>query len=249
MTCFRTTALGACAILAIAAASGASAGALEITGAGIYSTNQLDVNGTYDYATALDLTVQGSLNPLFVFCVDLSHVIYVNIGSQLTYNPPLQYDTGAVNTNSSGAESGTGNPLSFLVSGEIQTLADIGVGIAKNGGLPTSWSAKTQNELTAVQGAIWEIEYGFAPSQVSGTPGQNTLIADYVADAEAHPAASYATGIYPTGANGQGFGFSQGQVTGVPEPSTWAMMLLGFSGLAFGGYRRTKIGGAAFAVA
>jgi PEP-CTERM motif len=27
---------------------------------------------------------------------------------------------------------------------------------------------------------------------------------------------------------------------GVPEPSTWAMMLLGFGGLAYAGYRRTR---------
>jgi hypothetical protein len=26
----------------------------------------------------------------------------------------------------------------------------------------------------------------------------------------------------------------------VPEPSTWAMMLIGFAGLGFAGYRRTK---------
>jgi hypothetical protein len=35
MTCFRTNALGACAILALRVAAGASAGTLEITGAGI----------------------------------------------------------------------------------------------------------------------------------------------------------------------------------------------------------------------
>jgi hypothetical protein len=29
-----------------------------------------------------------------------------------------------------------------------------------------------------------------------------------------------------------------------PESSTWAMMLLGFSGFAFAGYRRAKAGGA-----
>jgi len=28
----------------------------------------------------------------------------------------------------------------------------------------------------------------------------------------------------------------------VPEPSTWAMMLLGFAGLGFTGYRRVKAG-------
>jgi hypothetical protein len=28
----------------------------------------------------------------------------------------------------------------------------------------------------------------------------------------------------------------------VPEPSTWAMMLLGFAGLGFAGYRRARAG-------
>jgi hypothetical protein len=28
----------------------------------------------------------------------------------------------------------------------------------------------------------------------------------------------------------------------IPEPSTWAMMLLGFGGLAFAGYRRARAG-------
>jgi hypothetical protein len=49
-----------------------------------------------------------------------------------------------------------------------------------------------------------------------------------------------------------GAGFSEafgindaGQVVGlsvVPEPSTWAMMLVGFAGLAFAGYRRVNAG-------
>jgi hypothetical protein len=32
----------------------------------------------------------------------------------------------------------------------------------------------------------------------------------------------------------------QGQVNGVPEPSTWAMMMIGFGGIGFGAYRRTR---------
>jgi hypothetical protein len=38
---------------------------------------------------------------------------------------------------------------------------------------------------------------------------------------------------------GQVVGFSDGLV---PEPSTWGMMLFGFAGLAFAGYRRVKAG-------
>ena len=33
-------------------------------------------------------------------------------------------------------------------------------------------------------------------------------------------------------------------VTSVPEPATWTMMLIGFAGLGFGAYRRTKMGAA-----
>jgi len=38
-------------------------------------------------------------------------------------------------------------------------------------------------------------------------------------------------------------------VVGVPEPSTWAMMLLGFAGLGFAARRRNKKTGSAFAAA
>lgn len=37
----------------------------------------------------------------------------------------------------------------------------------------------------------------------------------------------------------------QGQISGVPEPSTWAMMILGFSGVGFMAYRRKLAVGAA----
>jgi len=42
---------------------------------------------------------------------------------------------------------------------------------------------------------------------------------------------------------GQVVGESDGS-TVVPEPSTWAMMLVGYAGLGFTGYRRAKAGGA-----
>ena len=43
---------------------------------------------------------------------------------------------------------------------------------------------------------------------------------------------------------GEGFSFSYGAAApaAVPEPSTWAMTLLGFAGLGFAGYRRARAG-------
>jgi hypothetical protein len=41
--------------------------------------------------------------------------------------------------------------------------------------------------------------------------------------------------------------FVAGVPGGVPEPSTWAMMLLGFAGLGFVGYRRAMLGGRSWA--
>ena len=35
-------------------------------------------------------------------------------------------------------------------------------------------------------------------------------------------------------------GFNQSMQTGVPEPSTWAMLILGFAGLAWAGVRRGR---------
>jgi hypothetical protein len=215
--------LAVAAILPIlAAGSAASAAILNITGVNVQSYNTLNVNGSNEIASAIELTVQGLNEPLWVWCVDLDHIVYIQ-----NYDPPLVYQTGHVTTDSSGAQSGTGNGLSQTISGEIQTLAEIGTGIANS-------SSPDAEKLTAIQGAIWEIEYGFTPSQVVGTDQENTDIANYIEYAATHVAGGYANAIYPVGADGQGFGYTQGFATGVPEPTVWAMMILGFAQLGAG---------------
>ena len=47
--------------------------------------------------------------------------------------------------------------------------------------------------------------------------------------------------------NDSGEAVGESQSSDVPEPSTWAMMLLGFAGLGLAGYRRAKAGEATFA--
>jgi PEP-CTERM motif len=48
-------------------------------------------------------------------------------------------------------------------------------------------------------------------------------------------------------ANGnQYFAVGESVNTAIPEPSTWAMMALGFAGLGFAGYRKAKTSRAVF---
>ena len=44
---------------------------------------------------------------------------------------------------------------------------------------------------------------------------------------------------FTAGPNGESDGLF-GSLTAVPEPSTWAMMIAGFVGLGFAGYRRSR---------
>ena len=73
------------------------------------------------------------------------------------------------------------------------------------------------------------------------------------------PSGDPASGIIDFGFEDSGETFSASGVdfleptqvlaSSVPEPSTWAMMILGFAGLGFAGYRRAKSGTAAVASA
>ncbi len=160
-----------------------------------------------------------------VFCVDLFHEIGIGGGQS------IPYFSAPVTTDSSGSTSGSGNLLSTQQMGAIQTLVNIGFGdYAHN--VPN-----LGDNLTALQGAIWDIEYGAIVTSSDGAI--NSLIGSYVTYGWDHPAA-FSYGLYPVGPNGQGFGSSQGFVVGVPEASTWAMMLLGFAGLGFAGSRNVK---------
>lgn len=211
------------AVLASLAGFGSTASAATyfITGVDLLGYNNVVVNGKNELAGAIKMSVEGRADPLFVFCVDLQHQI--SLGS---YTVPLVYTTGAVTTDSSGVLSGTGNPLSVLQSGAMQTLANIGTAIATGSNPDT-------DKLGGIQSAIWAIEYDIDPSTIVASAPVSAYLADYYAFGLSHPKAGYGEGIYAVD------GKTQGQIPGaVPEPAAWALMLLGFGTLGVALRRR-----------
>jgi hypothetical protein len=63
-------------------------------------------------------------------------------------------------------------------------------------------------------------------------------VSDFVANSKGYFAVADALGNINTG----DIGGKIGTIVGTPEPSTWAMMLLGFAGLGFAGYRKAQGG-------
>jgi hypothetical protein len=239
---YMTTMATAAATFSIAAlAAGQASADFIVTGAELappYGTEDVQVydptsmTEVTEAAGAIGLYIQGRADPLWVFCVDLNHVIY--LAGPGSYSLP--YTTAPVTTDSTGAQSGTGNPLTMLQSEEIATLADIGSVIANEVSPDT-------DKLTEIQGAIWQIEYGGVSSVTGPLANEAAIdagIAYYVAYAGLHPSANYDLGVYPLGPNGQGFGTSQGFINGVPEPASWAIMILGMAGI--GGLARSRRG-------
>jgi hypothetical protein len=112
-------------------------------------------------------------------------------------------------------------------------LAHIGIQLA-NG----SPSATVTEEVTAIQAAIWELEYGLTAH--SSDSAINNYISSFYSNAlAAGPGGSSAEEIYNS-AHQSFVDGSPSLTTPVPEPSTWAMMMLGFCGVGCMAYRQVK---------
>jgi hypothetical protein len=235
---------GACGVLA--AGSVANAGPITVDSVGTYDNLDssiqvtltgpgLHLPGSYsatEYSTAISLHESPSGPSIWVFCVDLFH--NVTVGGQ---SPGLTYNTQTLTTDTNPA--GGSNPaphlgylISPLQSQEINWLAGQGVNII--GG------PHDTNNVTAIQAAIWAIEYGVTVTSSNATI--NGLITGWESAAAFNgPFSSSATELYSTSDPlAQSFVTPLGPnlTTGVPEPSTWAMILLGFAGVGFMAYRR-----------
>ncbi len=179
------------------------------------SFNSATTDG-YSYYTG-PIVLSTSIGSLTVYCADLNHDIYP--GTKYTYT------YGAL------TENGLGDPLSQPLSNELGQIADIGRSALAHG---------NDDLAAAAQAAIWGLEYSTTPSFANPTGAiaadfSGLLTASYKNDG------AWGVALIPAGEGWPGNPYAtQQMVVGVPEPSTWALMLFGFAGLGFVGYRSRR---------
>ena len=211
---FRTSILAAGILLSAGVVSTASAASIIVTNVSVGNGDDANGGGS--------ITVPGWGNPWttpilmtdttnktwVVFCDDLFHTVYVTGGQS------LHYDIGPVTTDSDG------HTLLEAVSNEMGQLASLGEFDYLHG---------DENGAIAAQAAIWDIEYTStgvitAPPVWSNNGAINAQIGADILNVKDN-GRGYATGLI--GVDGQ-----QSQIIGgVPEPATWAVMLIGFGGI------------------
>jgi hypothetical protein len=179
------------------------------------SFSSVTTNG-YSYYTG-PIVLSTTIGSLTVYCADLNHDIY----GGTTYT----YAYGALK------ENGLGDPLSQPLSNKLGQIADIGKSALAHG---------NDDLAAAAQAAIWGLEYGTTPSFADPT---GTIATDYsgLLAATYHNDGAWGVALIPVGEGWPGnLSATQQMVVGVPEPSTWALILLGFAGLGFVGYRSRR---------
>ncbi len=164
------------------------------------------------------LTLTSSAGSIVAWCVDLFHEVQTGSGQN------LQYELGTVTTDNAS----TPTALSASQQAEIANLATYGqslIGTAQG----------TTDNLTAVQLAIWSVEYPtFSYTGASGAPVAATL-------QQGLSGPGYDTGLLALSGT-QTFVTASGSVGNatapVPEPSTLALLLGGLALLGVTARRR-----------
>ena len=215
------------AIALAMSASGAHALTYTVTGYGLpdggaYNDVTTTAPGAHDspysyYTGPVTLYVNGTPSSLTVYCMDLDHFLH-STGI---------YEVVDLTKNA------LGDTISLFDSNRIGHIAQIGANALAHG---------NDDLATAAQAAIWDITYGAenAHSTSTGTIEIDllTLLADNFGGTQ-----HYARELIPFGEGwpGEG-GANQAMVmsTGVPEPSSWALMLSGFGLLGAAGFYKTR---------
>jgi hypothetical protein len=184
------------------------------------------VNGYNYYAGPILLDIANTANDILAYCADLNHFLQGG----------TKYNYGTL------TENGLGVAITLQTSNIIGQIAQIGFNALGSNDL---------NMASAAQLAIWALEYNTTATGFKNGTIQTdywSLINNTVYDGSGNWAKTIvAEGNWPTDGS-----LSQQMVLGlmppqanappVPEPSTWAMMIVGFLGVGFLTYRRKTVG-------
>ena len=241
---FRTRLFAAIALGTMALGSAATASKLAITSAGIYQPGTVLVSGPgfhrNEYAGAVRFDVQQpggeGVSVVDGFCIDLFHNIYVgfDFGHDIVaghgdaqYNNTLHYHTASLTRDSQSALSGGGTLLTMAQIKEIGGLANMGFSLIHSNAPDLS------DKLTAIQSAIWTVEYAPKGFTVSSADIDVETYLNQDLKLAARPGfGGPSETIYADNGGTQGF------TLGVPEPATWAMMIVGIG--MVGGIQRRR---------
>lgn len=109
------------------------------------------------------------------------------------------------------------------------------------------WAAAQQAGFTGATSSGWDVSLGAQTQSTGNLPigsrgfsGWTTSTFDFIATGSSETLSFLSTGT--GGAPEPPFSLLDGvSMTVVPEPSTWAMMALGFIGLGYAGFRRRRV--------
>jgi PEP-CTERM motif len=171
------------------------------------------ING-YNYYDG-PIILHTSQGDIIAYCADLQHDLHAQ-----------DYTFGLLTTR------GDGTPISAALSSRLGHLASAGF---------AAFQTNNDDLAAAVQLAIWSLEYNTTATNFANS----TIAADFsLAESWSFQNTGYATELIPVGDWPADASLSQGMVVGfaagAPEPSTWAMMLMGFAGLGYAAFRHGR---------
>jgi hypothetical protein len=165
-----------------------------------------------------------------------------SVGNHLTATipPPPLFPTDLLNSTSTQLNLTLGGPLTFGIFVTAQDLtAPLGVSTFLStfteNAVPAGWSITEATYIDAGNGLFTTV----SPLSTATFGSIGTNVQSALGNAGAGPFYSL-TEVYTIHASGAGQVLSTIAIStpAVPEPSTWAMMILGFVGVGFMAYRR-----------
>ena len=239
---------GAALACGLAAASSAGATTYFLQSATMNTTYRATIAGPGVNATVYAAPIRftayegtsavGEASELLAFCVDIFHSI--SLGTlNLTYDDSFELTTNSNYNSSTVRFSGPAVPLSQAQLLQVGQLVNFGTDVWEN----MAAGATKDRLLAGLQGAVWKT-INPTYSVTSPTAQVNTFIVNYSSAGYAGFLDDFNTASHaytPVSASidlisqTNRYGFQNARqafaIAGVPEPATWAMMILGFGAI------------------